>query len=527
MPGQTTFLYRRSLAAALLCMGLATPPVATAAEQRATIAQVNTAQWPLALCNNGAPATYHYRLSQHDGSGIVDYRKKWLVVLSGGGKCDSKATCLARWRESPKSGPGGRRHDQDEGPGDHFNMVPDGVNQPGRDFDGKGILDFDGEPAPGGGTVVGENASPFRGPTGPDDGFNRVWIKYCSSDTWQGLGTRVNVRAQSFHPMPFDSANGPLDNLYFGGARIVDAVIQTILGGAVPGAGADHVPDAIHGEIVLAGSSAGGVGTIRNLDHINEQVQHLVPGIKVYGVADAMSGVGILPDVFTAAGTPEDAALFYANGDMTKVRTDYGCDAIESQCHATGTIVVRDHITTPYMVVQQAYDFLIHEAPKTLLTQAIRKGAPLVPALPVLQRLVAATHGDAGLAAELYIRHAVTAGAPQIGWASSNPAALYVPNFAEPWHQVMANSPRYFVTPTEPVPMWLNAQHKPEPGPQRLGPVYAGSNVSLPMAIGNFRQCVKRYAGNPGLYSHCIETVNTGQGMVQGNARVINSTALR
>ncbi|MBQ0961422.1 hypothetical protein KAK06_20870 [Ideonella sp. 4Y11] len=40
--------------------------------------------------------------------------------------------------------------------------------------------------------------------------------------------------------------------------------------------------------------------------------------------------------------------------------TDLGCDARLPRCHATNSLVARDEISSPCMVVQQAFDFVVH-----------------------------------------------------------------------------------------------------------------------------------------------------------------------
>lgn len=510
----------------LMAMTLGLHTLAGAAEQRTENVQIAMRDHPLARCNNGEPATFQVRLSTHDGSGPVDYRKKWLVVLSGGGQCSSEATCLARWREGPDAATNNIPFDQDTGPGDHFNMVP---NLGRRDLDGNGILDFDGERAPQGQGVVGRDANPFRGPSPHgQDGFNRVWVPYCSSDSWQGLGTRVAVDPRRFRAQAFDPSNGALSHLYFGGARIVDAVIATILAGQVPGTTEAHTPRGADAEVVLAGSSAGGGGTIRNLDDVAARVQAHDPAVKVYGIADAGSAVGILPDVVVMQNDPTVPARFYASGDISRVRTGLNCPAGQPRCHSIPSIVVRDHVATPYMVVQQAFDTVVHGAEKDQLTDALRnRRAFLQQHVPVLYQWSLNASLPPSVLAELYIRNATTRTAPQIGLLRNNPAALWIPNFAHGWHQLLTSSRRFLVSPTEPDPMWTDGHGHPEPGSPRLGPLYRGSNMRLADAIGNFRRCAIGSFGAFSSYTDCIQTINTGQGMVEGNARVINSTAVR
>ncbi len=507
----------RSLVAATLTV-VAGSGVAAAAPQPSTLGTVDVGRYPDARCNNGEAATFNYILSTDTGpADQIDYRKKWLVVLSGGGGCGDYASCAARWNESPQ-GP-----NLDGGPGDHGNMVPDLVT---RAFEDHGLLDFDGNPAQLGGGVVGRHANPFAGPgAGGADGFNRVWINYCSSDSWEGLGTTVAVNAVDFPSVAFDPTNPALTSLHFGGARIVDAVIATIMRGEIDGtARPELVPDDVDGEIVLAGSSAGGGGTIRNLDTVAHDIATGVvgefdpaPGVLVYGIVDAATAVGPLA---TPAGDDGYAkASFYTNGQPDQVRTDDDCDpAGTNRCYAVGDHVVQNEIATPYFVVQQAFDMNIHEDLKAGIAAAIRANAAAAQAqYPGLFAFAVATFGTPEAAAEAYIRYKITSQATTIGAARNNPAGLFIPNYATGWHQLMADSERFYTSQAN---QWVGGDH---PGSPRLGALYAGTAVSIPVALAAFRQCVLGNYGAAVDYAGCVTTIYSPA--VDQNARVINSTA--
>lgn len=470
---------------------------AHAGSQPSTLGVVD-ARYTSALCNNGARATFNYVLSTDTSAAGGDYRKKWLVVLSGGGGCDDYAECAGRWAEDPR-GP-----DLDDGPGDHFNMVPD--LRP-RDFDEHGILDFDGHPASVGGAVVGATANPFRGTSGTD-GFNRVWINYCSSDGWGGTGTQVAVDPLDFPAMAFDPTRPALTRLHFGGAAIVDAVIDEILRGDL--GGVDFIPDAVEGEIVLAGSSAGGGGTIRNLD----TVAAAAPGVLVWGIPDAATAVGPLPSPSGDEGRA--AADFYTSGAPDLVRNDDDCVGNgTNRCYAVGSVVVQSEIATPYFVVQQAFDQQIHGPLQDGLADLIRTNlATIQLQWPALYAFATGAYGSPEAAAEAYIRSTITRAAPSIGTARGNPAGLFIPNYATGWHQLLANSARFYTSPTR---LWS------DPGQPRLGGIYTGTNVSIPSALANFRACALALhtSGDSAAYATCVSTI----GAATANARVINASA--
>jgi hypothetical protein len=304
----------------------------SAAGQQATLMTIDLAQYPDARCNDGSAPVVKVNLDPNGGT-------NWLVYLQGGGSCDSVAECESRWRDcdpSPAHSEGGRAV------GGKANMM---ANQNGMNFDGWGILDFDGH--------NGE-VSPFAG-----KGFNRVFIPYCSSDHWRGLG---NTQAVNYAP----TCGSPdsLTTIHFGGGKIVEAVIDEIMASQrAPGDG-DF--------IVMAGGSAGGAGVQHNLDRVADQAQALEPGITVVGVADAAAAVGLDQD-----GIPNsvalEAELFWAGldpaaghtpGDPIDVVVDDSCWNAESggdkdYCHIT-PYTVPNHVDTPLMETSNTFDN-IHE----------------------------------------------------------------------------------------------------------------------------------------------------------------------
>lgn len=93
---------------------------------------------------------------------------------------------------------------------------------------------------------------------------NHVLVPYCSSDSWSGTKIRAEAR----------------DGWSFMGSLIVRQVISDL----IPlGLGRSH-----GGELLLAGSSAGGLGVMLNLDKLKKYLRH-ERGIKmtVRGVSDS------------------------------------------------------------------------------------------------------------------------------------------------------------------------------------------------------------------------------------------------
>jgi hypothetical protein len=512
---------------------------ASAERQMSKVGVINTniEKYSSALCNNGKAATYNYILST-DAGGVApdgqDYRKKWLVVLSGGGKCTDEASCRARWEDKPSD-----KVDL-SGIGDHYNMVPD---DKARNFEGHGILDFDGEKAQYTRRIIGETDNPYRGSNGKD-GFNRVWINYCSSDSWQGLGTFAPL-ATPFPRMAFDNKNAAISRLHFGGAKIVDAVIDLIMHGQIETGGlgdkanTDFIPDAEEGELVLAGSSAGGNGTIRNLDQVTHDVKSINPAVKVYGVIDAINAVGTRPEVqignfriYENGNGFYENAKFYTNGDPTLVRTDFdeatgaACDNSKTtpngvainNCYATTSFVLKDEITTPYFVVQQAYDGVVHGSLKTAYTRIFSEFADIASQLPGVD-LSSTPMNDPALAAENYIRSRITSESVTIGVKQNNRAGLFIPNYDKAHHQIMTDSQRFYTSDRH---RW-NAVGNPN-----LGVEYANTTLSLPTVLGNFRSCVLSHSNDKQAYNNCINTLwsDTPANAIYSDSRVLNTTAI-
>jgi hypothetical protein len=306
----------------------------SAGGQQATLMTIDLAQYPDAKCNDGSAPIVKVNLDPSGGT-------NWLVYMQGGGSCESIDECEHRWRDcdpSPAHSEGGRAV------GGKANMK---ANANAMNFDSWGILDFDG--------YNGET-SPFAG-----KGFNRVFIPYCSSDHWRGLG-----HTQSVNYAPTCGSPAPLTTIHFGGGKIVEAVIDEIMASQRAPQSDDF--------IVLAGGSAGGAGVQHNLDRVTAQVEALEPGITVLGIADAANAVGLDQD-----GVPGSVAvaaeLFWAGldpatfvhvpGDPIDVVVDDSCWNAESgsdkdYCHVA-SYTVPNHVDSPLMQTINTFDG-IHEA---------------------------------------------------------------------------------------------------------------------------------------------------------------------
>jgi hypothetical protein len=160
----------------------------------------------------------------NDGSPATYYirpsaTRVWVIYLMGGGYCFDANTCAQRWAESP------------------FMMTSKGNP---TTLPGAGILS--------------ENAviNPLFS-TG-----NLVFVPYCSSDVWTGT----------------HEWSGKLGDWHFQGNRIIDGVIDDLLAKF-------NLKSAQL--VVLTGTSAGGIGTLMNLDRFAQRLNWC----KVFGIPDA------------------------------------------------------------------------------------------------------------------------------------------------------------------------------------------------------------------------------------------------
>ena len=123
--------------------------------------------YPLALCNDGTHATYHY--TQGD-----IHNPYMLIYLQGGGACATEESCNERCKDG--------------------NALCTSDTAPSKDKD-KTMWSTDPEENP-----------PFHD-------FGKVYVHYCSSDVWSG--TR--------------SATSDTGGYYFHGKHIVEAVVKDII----------------------------------------------------------------------------------------------------------------------------------------------------------------------------------------------------------------------------------------------------------------------------------------------------------
>ena len=410
-------------------------PAALAAAQNAGRVEIDAADYPNAKCNDGTQAVYYLRGAGPAGEVVG---RKWLIFLHGGGSCTSDEACAERWYD-PSAGSDGVI-------GFHGNMTTSA--DPTKNFNGEGLLDFDG--------VDNSGGKPPGGPN-PFIGFNRIMVPYCSSDTYAGrnttsrpvnyaayVGTQVSIGTRTTtitNPAGFP----PLTGIRFSGGFIVDAVVDLVLNGGVQSGkktrgASDPVvvpPSSAEDEIVLSGSSAGGGGVIRNLDRVAQQVRTAAPAVKFFGIVDASNDVGIVPDASITGDANLPSAQFWgaaAEADLDQSCVARHAIATSRRCY-NSAVVLRNFIETPHFVIQNAYDQVTHAGQVQFFKDQL------------VAQSVDATTAE-GIAAQ-YVRNRITLGARELGGgvADAQKVGWFIPNYAEPHHQLAVEDVWFFNSP--------------------------------------------------------------------------------
>lgn len=306
-----------------------------------------------AVCNDGSQAHYYLRKTQR-----ADHKKKWLIVFQGGGSCFNELTCAERWTDFK----GNKRFI-----GSHANMVGNGSSASLQEFDGRGILDEDGD----GPSTRDDN--PFRH-------FNKIHVHYCSSDSWKGRGGKQTLD----HTLP-NGQRLQMD-IFFHGADIAEEVIRLLMagktakGGAEESGVADEIPDDASSEVVFYGQSAGASGLASQLDDLARMVAGplgpWVGGPKVWGIIDSNNIVGL--PFWIKDESLWQATSYWSGSQVTdpwdpasvheaKLTFDESCHQTYPRypdyilCHNPSRLMLH-HLRTPFFVVENAYDGVIHGA---------------------------------------------------------------------------------------------------------------------------------------------------------------------
>lgn len=323
----------------VLTCGVAAPTGGMAPGMELQRHDLDLATFPDALCNDGTGAVFYYRPYSGDAN-----RNRWAIQLLGGGNCNDPQACANRWCSV------------DTG----FSMTQMTSNV---------------APRPG---TVG-NGIFARRADNPLGDWNHVLVRYCSSDNHAGLSRDVVLAAadpRTGAPRTF--------RMHFLGGRIVDAVVATLRAdGVAPlaytfGGAAVAMPDLDAAEqVVLAGASAGGGGTIRLVDGLTTSLRASNPGVQVVALVDSIFGPGRdgldfsrapmctgpahlcdyrtmqthLATVRPYTQRPEDSCATWHQANAPAEA--YRCDDVDH--------LIRHHLTTPMFVRMGQTDELISD----------------------------------------------------------------------------------------------------------------------------------------------------------------------
>lgn len=240
-----------------------------------------------ARCNNGDKARFWFRPAR-DETGALVPSDDWLVFLKGGGGCQSPGSCAARWIT-----------------GKSFVSPPMSAAWTPPE---KGI---------------------FRTADNLFSRVNQVYVHYCTSDTFRGIGPR-----------------SPNTGLYHDGHLVVEQVFDALVAGLeyrqAPGGPATDYRVEPSSRLLLAGGSAGSMGVASNLDAVAARLDG-----PVLGLLDSSWGPGPLPGDAIAA--PRDFDVF---SDATCAAA-LGADAPHACAHV---VDVAPYLETRYFAYQAARD---------------------------------------------------------------------------------------------------------------------------------------------------------------------------
>lgn len=179
--------------------------------------------YPRAVCNDFSPAGY-YKASE------VSKSDEWVIFFEGGGGCSSLEDCNRRWKETRVEGNSGRL----------VNPLMSSDPYP-HTVIGRDLLSNDPE----------ENPLFFN--------YTHVLVPYCTQDAF--MANRTNPTRSDFSG-GFNDTPGA-DNFVYMGREIFYSVFDDLL----TRRGLDTAK-----KIVLAGSSAGGIGILNHLKWVQEKL---------------------------------------------------------------------------------------------------------------------------------------------------------------------------------------------------------------------------------------------------------------
>ena len=348
----------------------------------------------LALCIGVNHAAMQWTLIDDTNAVCNDYSRagffiertattKWIIFLESGGLCYSAETCNERFfKDQVRREYSSNTNDGDAGYDLDYNLTQtwESVNTLGRLQS-----DYINPYMTSASTYINDNQD-FAEIDGRDflDGskqlnpmfydFNRVVIPYCSSDMWLAEDDYVpdGVDLSSINPQKqfFDNVYSPEAKTLqftFRGQTILKGVIKQLLEG-------DVLSDAT--EILLAGSSAGGLGVVNNVKWIISELENNTVDANVSVLVDSSWFINFRGNIYrrfdgTLEGSESNAADRKDMRLFDLIDSVPQCDAVTptgSPCCVSLECVLLDERyfpvgQIPVMVVFSLYDiFLLADA---------------------------------------------------------------------------------------------------------------------------------------------------------------------
>lgn len=219
---------------------------------------------------------------------------RWLLFFEGGGFCGSDSTCNLRASDQPQRMRAATA----------------------MEIDSKfGIFEVDPTPNPGFHNV------------------NMLFVPYCSSDLWSGDSAAIDAGVGASSARRF----------HFRGRAIAEAAIDLALTQGLN----------LAQDVVLAGSSAGGVGVLYRADDVAAQLPSGARFVAVADVAFQIEYPAFDPARATPAlaQLPEAAVLWKGSADSSCARADAGLS-----CYRPQVLMTQGHVRTPTLLVQSQFD---------------------------------------------------------------------------------------------------------------------------------------------------------------------------
>lgn len=304
---------------------------------------IDPVAFPEAQCSDGTTPLFFVRKATNP-----THANKWVLLLQGGGACSSPEGCAKRWCSV----------DTNFGANKMSNRYA-----PESGMVGKGIL-----------TNRADNHF---------NGWNQVFLYYCTSDQWSGTQASVTMEA----PHPVAGGDAVSYRMSFAGSRVFDAVVGTLRDSVTytdDGGAAVTMPDLDDAtEVVLAGASAGGGGVVNNIDRLAETLRannNACGGascpLEVSAIIDSSYGsdlhsLDIAPtpmctemgfcttESFLTDAWNRRQTYWAMRGDESCVEWNDSRATGDTYLCAYGNFVVENHITTPFFLRMGLRDSLV------------------------------------------------------------------------------------------------------------------------------------------------------------------------